>query len=189
MITYLKGILIEKTANTGTVLVNDAVGYDVHMNPLELAALSANSPIALHCYHHITDRSQELYGFLTPEIKAIFTLLIENVSGIGPKSALRIVAKIDAGVLENAVLNKDQNALLTLGIGQKTADKIIAGLSGKILRFSGSSKIQRGSANNEASSALISLGYTKSEAEAALREINVNGKTTEEIIREMLKKL
>lgn len=187
MISYLKGLLIAKTADTTTVLVNDGVGYDVRMNPLEISGLITQTPIALHCYHHITDRSQELYGFLTPETKAIFVLLIENIAGIGPKSALKIIAKIDAQTLENAVLNKNASYLETLGIGRKTAEKIINGLSGKIALGSSPALHATSQRLTEAIDALLSLGYSKSEAEAALRTFDTSGKTIEEIIKDALR--
>lgn len=190
MISYLKGLLIGKTRDTATVLVNDAIGYDVRMNPLELALQVVQTPIALHCYHHITDRSQELYGFLTPEIKAIFTMLIENIAGIGPKSALKIIAKIDTAALHQALATGSADALEALGVGRKTAEKIIAGLKGKVAApFNAAAAVKRFEPHGEVVDALVSLGYSKNEAEAALSQVNIEGKTSEKIIKETLKRL
>lgn len=189
MISYLKGTLIAKTADTATVLVNDGVGYDVRMNPFEVSVLALLTPLALHCYHHITDRSQELYGFLTPETKTIFVLLIENIAGIGPKSALKIISKIDSSALHRALADQNASALEALGIGRKTAEKIIAGLKGKISFASALTREIVKPYLREVIDALSALGYSKNEAETALYEINAEGKTSEEIIKESLKRL
>lgn len=189
MISYLKGTLIAKTADTATVLVNDAVGYDARMNSLEISGITLQTPIALHCYHHITDRSQELYGFLTQETKAIFVLLIENIAGIGPKSALKIISKIDSSALHQALADQNASALEALGIGRKTAEKIIAGLKGKIASDSARAREIVKPHLREVIDALAALGYSKNEAETALCQINAEGKTSEEIIKESLKRL
>ncbi len=190
MISYLKGVLIEKTANTATVLVNDAIGYDVCMNPAELTVLASQTPIALYCYHHITDRSQELYGFLTHETKTIFILLIEKVSGIGPKSALKIVSKAGAEQMKTLIAKGDSSSLASLGIGKKTAEKIIAALKEKI-NYSGvtGESATRSIAFEEALNALISLGYSKSEGEKALQQIEIGTKKTEILVKEALRLL
>jgi len=188
MISYLKGILIAKTSDTGTVLINDAIGYDVRMNPVELSGLIMQTPLALHCYHHITDRSQELYGFLSPQTKEIFILLIENVAGIGPRSALKIIAKINSETLNKALATGNANALSEIGIGQKTAEKIIAGLKGKVNTVASASDSVKivPPVMRETLDALVSLGYSKSESEHALQQIEAGTKKTEILIKEAL---
>lgn len=186
MISYLKGIVLEKSAETATILINETMGYELFVPEDDLIALKEKQEVAFFCYHHKTERSEELYGFVARERKNLFKLLIENVTGVGPKSALKIVAKDDAARIRAAIAKGDHGLLAAIGIGRKTAEKIIAGLKGKIQAISDAHLSTASTAANDALQALVSLGYTRTEAETALRKIEHQGKTTETILKESL---
>lgn len=188
MVAYLKGIIKYLTSETVTLVILDAIGYQVWAPEDELASLNLGQKIEIFCYHHITDRSQELYGFLSLEKKEFFKLLIDNVSGVGPKSALKILGKVNFEQLKQAIRQTNALQLAAMGVGKKTAEKIIAGLKDKIGCFAKLTNSQFGPPHLvETVDALTSLGYSKTEAQTAVSQINLAGKTLEEIIKEALK--
>ena len=189
MISYLKGTILQIDTDCAMVLTGN-IGYQVFMTESDLGQLTKNQDIEIFCHHHITDRSQELYGFLNLDQKNLFKLLIDNVAGIGPKSALKILAKVDFKTIKSALSAGNLNQLETLGLTQKTAEKIMVGLKGKIADSAESLTFQPTTVESqEALEGLINLGYKKSEAQAALRQVDVKDKATEKIIKEALRVL
>lgn len=191
MIASLKGIL--KTKATDSIIVDcQGVGYQVFVSlntfyelPLE------NHTIDLHIHTHITQDHWSLYGFLNPEEKIIFQQLIK-VSGIGPKMALNLLSGLNPYEVAQAISKGDAAALTKIpGIGQKTAERIIVDLKGKILASAKAlSKPQASQTYDEALSALIHLGYTRGQAEGSLSKLNwEKGFSLEEAIRQSLKNL
>lgn len=190
MISYFKGTIHSANKESTTVLINGVLGFSVFMHERDLTALTAEQEVELFCYHHITERSQELYGFLDKRDKAWFIEIIGHVSGIGPKSALKILAKNTTQALQEAVRQADINRLISYGIGKKTGEKMIAALKGRIeVGDISTAVIQRPRAYEEALEALISLGYTKSESEKALAHVELGTKKPEMIIKEALRLL
>jgi len=190
MINYLKGTILQINIDSATVLVQDSVGYQVFMIGADLGKLKTSQQIELFCHHHITDRSQELYGFLDIDSKRLFKLLIDNVSGVGPKSALKILDKINFDDIKTAFDQGSTNKLESRGLTRKSAEKIIVGLKGKIDGSKEMLNFQTASPQSqEALQALTNLGYKKFEAQAVLNHIDSAGKTTEEIIRAALRGL
>ena len=140
----------------------------------------------------------DLYGFLSKDDLTIFKLLI-TVNGIGPKGALNILSVIRPDELRLAVLSDDVKAIQKApGIGGKTAQKLIIELKDKLSLDDVIDKgfnnavitPATGSARDEAIEALVSLGYSSSEAVKAVREANVReDMNSEMLLREALKKL
>lgn len=190
MISYLKGNVIHRGKESATVLAHDSVGYEVWIPENDLKSLSVGKDIELFCYHHINDRTQELYGFRTRERRELFALLITHVNGVGPKSALKLLAKIESVSLERAVAQGNALILEQCGVGTKTAEKIISGLRGKLEKAGVSiNPSADSSAYREAYDALLTLGYTKLEVQHSLSEIDVKEKSAENIIKEALRSL
>lgn len=190
MISYLKGAIQSADRESAAVVVNGVLGFSVFMHERDLKTLVAEQEVELFCYHHITERSQELYGFLDEYDKKWFVEIIGHVPGIGPKSALKILTKITAATLQRAVQSGDAGTLEANSIGRKTAEKIVAALKGRFEdgRVS-TAVVHRPHAYEEALEALISLGYTKSEGEKALAHIDLGAKKTEEVVKEALRLL
>ena len=190
MISYLKGTILNKTPDMITICVHDAIGYEIWMTPQEIQKLAIGDKKEVFCYHHISDRTQELYGFRTRDQRELFTLLISHVNGVGPKLALKLLTKIDSDITQKAVAQGDALILEQCGIGKKTAEKIIVGLRGRLENTGAPiNPTLDSSAYREAFEALLSLGYTKLETQHALREIDVKEKSAEHVVKEALRTL
>ncbi len=198
MITYIKGELTE--INDSNIIVECyGVGYEI-MVPAsiipELPRIGDN--VKIYTYQYVREDILDLYGFLTKDDLKIFKLLI-TVNGIGPKGALSILSVIRPDDLRLYVLSDDVKAIQRApGIGGKTAQKLIIELKDKL---SLSDVIDKsfdnaivspvaGNARDEAIEALVSLGYSSSEAIRAVRDIpSGNDMDSEMLLREALKKL
>ena len=141
----------------------------------------------------------ELFGFATETELSTFALLI-TVSGVGPKAAMSILSLLTPEKFALAVCTEDKKTISKAnGIGPKTAARIILELKDKLMKDSSSdvdfapavsgAPMQKGGKLTEATDALLVLGYTRAEALAALKDIDVSSLELEEIIRLSLKKL
>lgn len=192
MITFLDGILEEKQPARAVINVG-GVGYEV---PVPLSSFdrlpSEGSRIRLLIYHHITDVSQVLFGFVTEEERRMFTLLL-GVSGVGPKIAMSALSGLSVRELQSALADGDAKRLASVsGIGKKTAERIIVELRDK---FSGGERLEAQAGTGEASGdvrlrdaalALVSLGYKPADArkmiETAARHADP-GAAVEDVVR------
>jgi Holliday junction DNA helicase RuvA len=114
--------------------------------------------------------NQLLYGFSTPEERNFFKLIVEKVSGIGPKIALAMLSKFNLSELSHFIGTKNVTMLSGIpGIGKKTAEKVILELSDKV---KGADTHAHGSvfnsSQNDAILGLIALGYKRTEAETMI---------------------
>jgi Holliday junction DNA helicase RuvA len=137
-----------------------------------------------------------LIGFVNPEDRRFFELFT-TVKGIGPKTALKALT-VPTGEIARAIEEKDTRFLVGLsGIGKRTAELIVAELSGKVGRFAlpgGRAKapvaVKRSDAEEDAIAALVQLGERRGDAQALLdrvKQANADLKTTEALVREMLR--
>jgi len=193
---YLKGTLIRKTSDSIIIDVN-GVGYKVFTAGSALTVCNEiGSEIKLHTYFYVREDTQALYGFLNEEELKMFEQLI-TVTGVGPKAALSLVSNIPPSKFGLAVLTDDAESFTKApGIGKKTAQRIIFELKDK-LKKSNDQFIDiktdtpglRPSSNKmqEAVSALIMLGYSSQEANAAVMAVYEEEKPIEQIIKDALK--
>jgi len=169
MIHYLKGILEYKSPAFIIVEVG-GVGYEINI-PLSSFDLlpPEGKEIKINTYLHWRENGLTLYGFVTQEERDFFGLLI-SISKIGPKSALRIVSRISPSEFKRAIKKGDLATLTHVpGIGGKTAQRLILELKERVeeeeIVEPGKETITK-----DTLSALISLGYTRKEAEKAVKE-------------------
>lgn len=169
MIHYLKGILKYKSPAFIIVEVG-GVGYEINI-PLSSFDLlpPEGKEIKINTYLHWRENGLTLYGFVTQEERDFFGLLI-SISKIGPKSALRIVSRISPSEFKRAIKKGDLATLTHVpGIGGKTAQRLILELKERVeeeeIVEPGKQTITK-----DTLSALISLGYTRKEAEKAVKE-------------------
>lgn len=190
MISYLKGTLQHKSPGLIVVEVG-GVGYEVNLSLPDYESLPPEGQeIMVHTYLHLKENKLGLYGFLGKEERELFLLLI-SLSNVGPKSALRILSKTSPSRLKKVIGKGDLNALTSIpGIGRKTAQRLILELREKI----GIEEIETEPGKEEmvrdAVSALISLGYTITEAREAVRKaLEVSTKKTDvaKLIKESLR--
>ncbi|KGX89000.1 Holliday junction branch migration protein RuvA [Pontibacillus litoralis] len=134
MIAYIQGVLTTIDSNSIVVEAN-GVGYHIACgNPFAFQA-DINQSIRIHTYHYVREDVQMLYGFKTTEQRSLFAKLL-NVTGIGPKGALAILASTSVGDFVSAIERED-DAFLTKfpGVGKKTARQMILDLKGKLLEW------------------------------------------------------
>lgn len=196
MISFLKGIIASKTEN-GIVIDVGGIGFSVSMPSSDIAkAGSVGESIAVNTHLQIRDEQPEMYGFLTVEQMVYFNRLI-SITGIGPKAALAILGTLSVQDLAFAIIAEDVKAITRApGVGTKMAQRIILELRGKIdtqEAVGGSVKTenaQRGvRSDTGAVNALIALGASPSEAQKTVMQINADGMSTEDIIKEALRRM
>ena len=199
MYEYLRGVITEVTPYYIVVDVN-GVGYQVYVaNPFKYEE-DEHAEQKVFVYQAVRDNDISLYGFKNSSEKQLFLKLLD-VSGIGPKSALAILANEDNRGLINAI-NSDDDGYLTKfpGIGKKTAKQIILDLKGKLSDVD--SDMLTGQDNldldlnasspylKESLEALRALGYTKTEVKRISKKLEkYDGKSTDDYLRQGLRLL
>jgi len=178
MIALLRGILHEKHPNQAIVLCQ-GVGYDVVISVTTYSALpETGAEATLRIHTHVREDALVLYGFATPEEKAVFEKLI-TVSGVGPKLAITILSGVPAPELATILRAGDAAQLTRIpGIGKKTAERLVLELRDKIsfgaAASTASSTAPAGRAlsalEQDCVSALVNLGGKPDAAEAAVRK-------------------
>ena len=165
-----------------------------------LAQLKKGQRGKLYTYLDVGENAFGLYGFATANELNSFKLLI-GVSGVGPKAALAILSAATPESLAMAIVTGDEKSLTAApGVGKKIAQRIILELKDKMAResaatgldFSGGAAVSVPAFTNkatEAAQALAVLGYTSAEVAQALKGVDVETLSLEEIIRQCLKKM
>jgi len=155
------------------------------------------STVKLHTLVIYREDAQTLYGFATPAERDFFRLMIENVTGVGPKGALGIMSRLSLALLESAIRSGDIATLAKVpGIGKKTAERLVVELKAKVggtgatsVAASSESSSPEGSTHRDAVSALTALGYKAADADQAIRRaaLALGPKaTTEALIKKAL---
>ncbi len=202
MITSIQGLLTECTPLRAVVELN-GFGYEVNIPVTTAEKLPApGAQVKLHTLVIYREDAQTLYGFASPAERDFFRLMIETVSGVGPKLALTIMSRMSLAVLEGAIRDGDVNSLSKCpGIGKKTAERLVVELRAKVGASAGLSPVA-GPAGSEAAVApsgdttlrdailaLTALGYKQADADAAVRRAQIAlgaGATTEKLIKRAL---
>jgi len=163
------------------ILDNNGIGYRVNFMHPEV--LTLNKEIMIYTYQHVREDEISLFGFISMDEYELFISLIA-VKGLGPRTALNILASINSNELVKIIENNDVDALKRLpGIGAKTASQIILDLKGKLVRNDNDGDKLPDSLN-DALSALKSLGYKTSEIQSLSKElIKQPNKTSEEYVK------
>jgi Holliday junction DNA helicase RuvA len=191
MIAFVKGTLIEKTELEVVVEAN-GIGYSLLVSTNTLSTLPAiNSAVQIFTYTHVREDEISLFGFSSPDEKAMFMKLI-SVNGIGPKSALVILSGMSLQDLMNAIATENLSLLQKIkGLGKKTSERLVLELKDKIstVELVQISEKLNQSALTEAVEVLVSLGISKNQALLSGREFANENATTEEIIQNVLQNM
>jgi Holliday junction DNA helicase RuvA len=201
MIGYLRGKIIEKEP---PVLLLDVsgVGYQLEASMNTFYALSASSEpgqeVALHVHTVVREDAFLLYGFASKDERALFRALLK-VNGVGPRVALAILSTLSASEFAMCIHHEDSAMLVRVpGIGKKTADRLLVEMRDRIPPLEGdaiknsadAASGGAGLAMNDATSALIALGFRSADASRAVRAVpDAQALSSEEIIRLALKAL
>jgi len=200
MITFLAGKLAAALPTQATLEVN-GVGYEVLIPLSSYDRLPPiGQPVQILTHLHVREDAHILYGFMSPAERDLFRLLVNNVSGIGPKLALAVLSGMSVNNFKSAVVNGDAASLAKIsGLGKKTAERIVLELKDKLgvaAAWEAASAThaptpEQGQAN-EAVLALIALGYKQIDAHKAVRELQEKQpelKSAEELVKSALKKM
>ena len=199
MISFLRGKLVETLPTQATIDVN-GVGYDVLIPLSSYDKLpQPGQEVKLLTHLVIREDAHMLYGFATGAERDLFRLLINNVSGIGPKTALNVLSGISVTAFRGAVANNDVKALAQIsGVGKKTAERIVVELKDKIGAAGAweAASAQRALSEedqklSDAALALMALGFKQVEAHDSVRKAQAtlgSQANVEELVRACLKK-
>ena len=174
MISFLNGELVRKNAGYIWIDVN-GVGYEVRISLQTFSSIPNKGEVKIFTHHHVREDAQVLFGFHTEQEKETFLHLI-SISGVGPNTALVILSSMSPEELNNAISQGDVPRIKSIkGIGAKTAERIILELRDKLSGIT-VSEIENIPSNlnntlrEEALSALITLGFAKSQAEKGIHQ-------------------
>ena len=196
MITRLTGTLVSATP-LHAVVEAGGLAYEVHVPVTTAERLPAVGQQArLHTLVVYREDAQTMYGFATEEERDFFRLLVEKVSGVGPKTALSVLSKLSLPVLHGAIAAGDVALLSKVpGIGRKTAERLVVELRDLVVgsaaapaaaaapRAAGDDKVR------DAVLALVALGYKAETADKSVRQALVAlgpSATTEALIKRAL---
>lgn len=189
MISYLRGKIINKTINY-CILETGGVGYQIMAGENLLNELRVGLEAEIYTHHQVREDASDLYGFKSLADRELFELLL-TVSGVGPKSALGILSLAATDDVKETIVRGDADLLTKVsGIGKKTAERIVLELKNKVLRSTSSSApLGTPSFGGDEIDALMTLGYSLSEARSALNAVDPAVVDSGQRVKEALKKM
>ncbi|MEY8214607.1 MAG: Holliday junction branch migration protein RuvA [Colwellia sp.] len=207
MIGRLSGSLAEKFPPE--ILIECAgVGYEVTMPMTSIYALpELNEQAIIYTHFVVREDAQLLYGFANKTERKLFRLLIK-VNGVGPKLALAVLSAMSADQFVSCVNHDDVSGIVKIpGVGKKTAERLLIEMRDRLkdwqittltpatdampVQLSTEQTFVQTATNNkdDATNALISLGYKQAQADKAVKLVYSDGMTSEDIIRLSLKSM
>ena len=174
MIGRLTGQLADKSSPPQVLVDVAGVGYEVDVPMSSFFNLPpAGERVTLLTHFVVREDAQTLFGFLTADERATFRQLIK-ISGVGPRMALSLLSGLSVADLSQAVAAQDASRLVKVpGIGKKTAERLLLELKGKLApeltRPAGAAA--GGDSHGDILQALIALGYSEREAQAAVKPL------------------
>ncbi len=196
MITSIQGTLASSGPLQAVIELN-GFGYEVHIPVTTAEKLPpAGSAVKLHTLAIYREDSQTLYGFASAAERDFFRLMIENVTGIGPKVGLSILSRLSLPLLESAIRTGDVTTLAQCqGIGRKTAERLVVelrarlGAPGALTPAEAAGGGGDASPHRDAVAALMALGYKAATADESVRRAALAlgpGAATEALIKKAL---
>ncbi len=171
-------------------MTSGGVGYRIMVSPAASKLCTPNAELTIDTYLVVREDALDLFGFGSMAEKELFKQFL-SVSGVGPKTALHL---LELGSVEEITLaiGRGDVAYLTnvSGIGKKTAERIVVDLKSKVknqLIMSNEQLTNVSDAMTDVIDALVTLGYSVLQARDAVKRVDANGKTSEQLLREALK--
>lgn len=200
MIDYIEGQLVEKSPSHATIACN-GLGYLINISLTTFSDIEVENKVKLHTHYHVSvdvrsgASNHTLFGFSSLSERKLFKELI-TVSGVSSNLAMVILSSLNPNELQIAIVQGNIASFKSIkGIGPKLAQRIVMDLQAKFQKMGDLGEIpvsQNNTIENEALSALCSLGFDKSKAEltiqSVLKDSGVKLKV-EELIKESLKAL
>lgn len=195
MYAYLKGLVVEKGEDFIVMDVNN-VGYEVLMSAYSLFEVELDSELTCYTRLMVQEDAHALCGFTTKEERAVFDSLV-MISGVGKKSALKILSSAPASLIVSMIISEDYAQLTKLpGIGKKTAERLVVELRDRFKKLY-ADLVQPGrpvkeeayftTRDEDVIMALTSLGFSKPEITRMMKGLD-SSMTVEEAISYALKK-
>ena len=199
MITFLDGKLVSALPTQAIVDVS-GLGYEVFIPLSSYDKLpAAGQSVRILTHLHVREDAHVLYGFMSAAERDLFRLLVNHVSGIGPKLALAVLSGMSVSNFKSAVVNSDVTALAKIsGLGKKTAERIVLELKDKLgvaaaweAASAAHAPTPEEEEANEAVLALIALGYKQIDAHKSVREMQQKGeaKSAQDLVKLALKRM
>lgn len=186
MIAFLEGEVVDKGAGR-LVLGVGGVGYELVVPSSVLSSLPPVGKTArVHTRMVVREDSMTLYGFVSTDERGLFDLLT-SVTGVGPKVAVAFLSSLSPDAIRRAVVGGDTAALTVVpGVGKKVAQRVVLDLRD---RLGGEGELVAEGPLVDVRVALLSLGLTPVEASEAMSGLDIDGKQTEDLLREALQKV
>ncbi|PZS37642.1 MAG: Holliday junction branch migration protein RuvA [Pseudonocardiales bacterium] len=197
MISSVRGEVLSVELDHAVVEVGGGVGLAVHAVPATLATLRRGEQTRLDTSLVVREDSLTLYGFVDAAARELFVLL-QTVSGVGPRLALAMLAVLDPDTLRTALAEGDLAVLTRVpGIGRKGAERLVVELRDRVgvlaPAASGSATRGGGAVRTQVTEALVGLGFAARQAElavdAVLAEADPEPADTSEVLRSVLTRL
>ncbi|MGA9312209.1 MAG: Holliday junction branch migration protein RuvA [Pseudonocardiaceae bacterium] len=197
MISSVRGQVLSVELDHAVVEVGGGVGLTVHAVPATLATLRRGEQARLATSLVVREDSLTLYGFVDAAARELFVLL-QTVSGVGPRLALAMLAVLEPDTLRTALAQGDLAVLTRVpGIGRKGAERLVVELRDRVgglaPAVSGSATRGGGAVRTQVTDALVGLGFAARQAElavdAVLAEADPEAADTSEVLRSVLTRL
>jgi len=197
VISSVRGQVLSVELDHAVVEVGGGVGLAVHAVPATLATLRRGEQARLATSLVVREDSLTLYGFVDAAARELFVLL-QTVSGVGPRLALAMLAVLEPDTLRTALAQGDLAVLTRVpGIGRKGAERLVVELRDRVGGLapaaSGSATRGGGAVRTQVTDALVGLGFAARQAElavdAVLAEADPEAADTSEVLRSVLTRL
>ena len=194
MFYYFNGEVTLLESNLA-VIDCSGVGYACRTSSYTLSRLHVGECARLYTYCSIREDAFDIYGFSTREELRNFELLL-GVTGVGAKAALAILSSTTPDRFALAIFSQDEKALTAApGVGKKLAQRILLELkdklkpdgTGALPAASGTAAVRGGGKAAEAAAALAALGYTQGEIALAMKDLDTETLSVEELVRQALR--
>lgn len=171
MISSIHGQIIKLGLDHFVIDIN-GVGFKVFVTQSTRTKFKESDKVFLHTFLVVREELLALYGFESEDEREIFVLLI-GVNGVGPRTALSLLSSLTVDVIRKAVISEQPGLFSKVpGVGNKTAQKIILYLQGKVAQDASAMEAMRYmDLDTEVQEALVALGYSVVEAQAAIQSI------------------
>ena len=192
MIGFLRGTLVTKRPPSLTLDVG-GVGYELEAPMSTFYRLpDTGQPLSLVTHLVVREDAHLLFGFFTEAERALFRTLLK-IASVGPRTALGVLSGMSVHGFYQCIRDKDLASLMKIpGVGRKTADRLLLEMADKLpesLGTDAASLPARSPAEGEAHGALLALGYKPGEIVRMLKDLDGVRLSTEEMIREALKRV
>lgn len=180
---------MKNSGNEITLMTSGGVGYVLFVNSGAAKKWPVGVETEVFTYLAVRENAMDLFGFQNEGERALFLKFL-NVSGIGPKTAMHLLSLGTVDEIASAVSRGDVDYLTKVsGIGRKTAERIVVELKEKMAAGALAEETSEGGLLGDVVDGLIALGYSTQEAREAVKKLDANGKTSEQLLKEALQRI